>query len=74
MNSRRFILFAAALALSLGQAAAHDVELLARATHAFVGTHVSSLSFLMYARAAFRAAAARCSRRPTRAPRPVTPP
>ena len=40
-----------------GAAAAHDVELLARATHAFVGTHVSSLSFLMYARAAFRAAA-----------------
>ena len=39
-----------------GAAVAQDVELLATSTHGFIGTHVSSLSFLMFARAAFRLA------------------
>ena len=39
-----------------GAAVAQDVELLATSTHGFIGTHVSSLSFLMFAHAAYRLA------------------
>ena len=39
-----------------GAAVVQDMELLARSTQAFIGTHDSTLSFLMFAHAAFRLA------------------